>query len=244
MLRNLLGIPSKKYNYKNNYTKYSSKKIKFYGQFEPQVDEFIFNRYFNDTNIKGVCIECGAYDEITNICYKFFEETIGQTCYNFEPNNKLFSLLKNNRPNSINLNLALSNTEEEKTYFEIEYDKTDACGNIITSNSTLEMPSKERLEELKKLNYKINNFSVKTITYKNFIEKYDIKFINLFVLDVEGHEFSVLKGMQNCNILPNIMVIELSDINKFLDLRKIMNSMDYIYDTTSFCDYFFIKKTV
>lgn len=53
------------------------KKIKFYGQFEPQVDEFIFNRYFNDTNIKGVCIECGAYDEITNICYKFFEETIG-----------------------------------------------------------------------------------------------------------------------------------------------------------------------
>lgn len=106
------------------------------------------------------------------------------------------------------------------------------------------MPSKERLEELEKLNYKINNFSVKTITYKNFIEKYDIKFINLFVLDVEGNEFSVLEGMQNCNILPNIMVIELSDINKFLDLRKIMNSMDYIYDTTSFCDYFFIKKTV
>ena len=114
------------------------------------------------------------------------------------------------------------------------------------------MPSKERLEELEKLNYKINNFSVKTTTYKNFIEKYDIKFINLFVLDVEGHEFSVVEGhefsvvegMQNCNILPNIMVIELSDINKFLDLRKIMNSMDYIYDTTSFCDYFFIKKTV
>lgn len=106
------------------------------------------------------------------------------------------------------------------------------------------MPSKERLEELEKLNYKINNFSVKTTTYKNFIEKYDIKFINLFVLDVEGHEFSVVEGMQNYNILPNIIVIELSDINKFLDLRKIMNSMDYIYDTTSFCDYFFIKKTV
>ena len=28
MLRDLLGIPSKKYNYKNNYTKYSSKKNK------------------------------------------------------------------------------------------------------------------------------------------------------------------------------------------------------------------------
>ena len=175
-------------------------------------------------------------------CCKFFEETMGWTCYNFEPDNKLFSLLKNNRPNSINLNLALSNTEEEKTYFEIEYDKTDACGNIITGNSTLETPSKERLKELEKLNYKINNFSVKTTTYKNFIEKYNIKFIDLFILDVEGHEFSVLEGMQNCNILPNIMVIELSDINKFLDLRKIMNSMDYIYDTTSFCNYFFIKK--
>ena len=54
MLRDLLGLPSKKYNYKNNYSEVPSTKMKFYGQFEPQVDEFIFNRYFNDTNIKGV----------------------------------------------------------------------------------------------------------------------------------------------------------------------------------------------
>ena len=40
MLRDLLGIPSKKYNYKNNYSEVPSTKMKFYGQFEPQVDEF------------------------------------------------------------------------------------------------------------------------------------------------------------------------------------------------------------
>ena len=242
MLRDLLGISSKKYNYKNNYTKYSSKKMKFYGQFEPKVDEFIFNRYFNDTNIKGVCIECGAYDGITDSCCKFFEETMGWTCYNFEPNPYNFKNLENNRPDSINLNLALSNVEDELEFnFEIIKDKDNniSCGGNGSLNKYTEEQKKSIIEIYKN---NIDIVKVKTTTYKNFIEKYDIKFIDLFILDVEGHELSVLEGMQNCNVLPNIMVVEINDSKDFIKVRSKMEELDYIYDTTSFVNYFFIKK--
>ncbi|MEI9889739.1 MAG: hypothetical protein WDN45_03025 [Caulobacteraceae bacterium] len=46
---------------------------KFYGQFDPPVDRVLFERYFPDKTIRGVFVECGAYDGQTESCCKFFE---------------------------------------------------------------------------------------------------------------------------------------------------------------------------
>lgn len=82
--------------------------LRFYGQFEVPVDRFIFERYFPDLDIKGIFVESGAFDGLTESSCKFFEESAGWRGYNLEPVPWIFERLQKNRPNGTNLNIGLS----------------------------------------------------------------------------------------------------------------------------------------
>jgi hypothetical protein len=47
--------------------------MKFYRQFDPSVDQFIYERYFKDKNSPGFFIECGAFDGETAIGLNVFK---------------------------------------------------------------------------------------------------------------------------------------------------------------------------
>ena len=82
--------------------------MKYYGQFKPSVDEIIHKRYFK--NIRhGISIEAGALDGVWDSSTYFFKKNYEWNTINIEPLNNMFKKLIINRPNSINLNLALSN---------------------------------------------------------------------------------------------------------------------------------------
>ena len=255
MFRDLIGLHSKKYNYKNNYTKYTKQAdiadicesgLKFYGQFTPKVDEFIYKRYFNSLDISGVCVECGVLDGLTDSSCKFFEETLGWKCYNFEPNPYNYKQLVKNRPNSVNLNLGLSD-KKGKLEFNFQLSK-DNNGDIIPAGNGSLLPYTETQKEaIRNHNGVVDSVFVDVINYKDFITENKITHIDLFVLDVEGVEPMVINGMQGADVLPDIMVIEINDKNNFPAIRKQMeelsiNGRGYIYDITSFVNYFFIKK--
>lgn len=95
--------------FKQNIDAPDAEKYRFYGQHFPQLDEFIFKRYFPDINIQGVFVECGANDGIYGSNCKFFEETMHWTGYNIEPTPSTFKMLQVNRQNSTNICMALSN---------------------------------------------------------------------------------------------------------------------------------------
>ena len=82
--------------------------MKFYGQFDPAVDRFIYERYFVGRPGPGVAVECGAFDGLTESSCKFFEESLGWACVNVEPYPPAFAKLVVNRPLSTNINVALS----------------------------------------------------------------------------------------------------------------------------------------
>ena len=94
--------------FKQNANMKDCEKYRFYGQFYPQLDEFIFKRYFPDTSIQGVYIECGANNGNAGSNCKFFEETLHWTGYNLEPTPIAFEQLEQNRPKARNINAALS----------------------------------------------------------------------------------------------------------------------------------------
>ena len=58
--------------------------MKYYGQFNPNVDKVLHERYFPN-KFNGTSIECGAFDGITENCTKFFEENYNWTTINIEP---------------------------------------------------------------------------------------------------------------------------------------------------------------
>ena len=213
------------------------KSIKFFGQFNPPVDKVIYDRYFqNYTN--GISIECGSYDGLTENCTKFFEDNLDWKTINIEPLNHIYKKLILNRPNSINKNIALSD-KSDISNIRVYDIKNHGINN---TNASLNHTDNHRKLLENASNNKYIDQPVNTITYKQLIQDLKINQLDLFVLDVEGHEFNVIEGMLNEDILPDLFVIEHGHrkIGVFDEILNKLNSK-YKLDHVSFVNSFYIK---
>jgi FkbM family methyltransferase len=211
---------------------------KFYGQFEPQVDRFIFERYFPNVNIQGVFVECGAFDGVTESSCKFFEDTMGWKGFNLEPVPWIYEKLVDNRPDAINLNLALSNQSGSASFKAVNH---PVFGYQCTNGSLAHVD--EHKQTLIELGCNFKEVHVSLIGWKEFVKEHGVTHVDLFVLDVEGHELTVIDGMKGCDVLPDIMCVEFGHIG--IDkVRAEMQTLGYVYDITSNANAFFIRQDV
>ncbi|MFQ2047937.1 FkbM family methyltransferase [Aeromonas veronii] len=209
---------------------------KFYGQFDPPLDKFIFERYFPNKDTLGVFIECGAFDGLTENSCKFFEETMNWKGYNIEPVPWIYEKLCKNRPESKNFNFALSNKNGEAIFKAVDHptfgvDCTNGSLNHTQAHSSL----------LKEIGCQIVETKVQVKTWHDFIAQENITHIDLLVLDVEGHELSVIEGMRGSAVLPDIICIEVGHLC-FDDIRRELHGIGYTYDVSSHVNAFFIKN--
>ena len=210
--------------------------MKYYGQFNPPVDKVLHDRYFLN-KFHGVSIECGAFDGLTENCTKFFEENYNWKTINIEPLPHIFKKLEQNRPNSINLEIALSNIDQISCFknYKHPYLQYDWGNGSITHTNA----HKQQLDELCGYNNYVE-IPVVCKTYKQIIEQLHIQHLDLFVLDVEGHELEVIDGMIGCDILPEIFVIEHGHSDAFVDKLNRLNAR-YKLDYISYANSYFIK---
>jgi FkbM family methyltransferase len=208
----------------------------FYGQFEPPVDQFIFERYFPNKEIKGTFVECGAFDGLTECSCKAFEESMGWKGYNIEPVPWIYERLCQNRPLSRNLNFALSNTIGEATFKAVDH---PTFGKDCTNGSLTHTTAHSAL--LQEMGCTLLEVQVPLCTWIDFINKENITHIDLLVLDVEGHELSVIEGMHGCEILPDVICIEVGHL-PFEAIRSALSKFNYIYDISSHVNAYFIKS--
>lgn len=209
--------------------------MKFYGQFDPPVDKVIYERYFKDIS-NCTSIECGAFDGITENCTKFFEENFNWRTINIEPLPHVYKLLKKNRPDSLNLNIALSNENKPK---RIRVYDINNYGIYNTNASLSHLPKHQQL--LENISSAYEEYQVECKTYKQVLFDLGIDKIDLFVLDVEGHEPEVIDGMIGSDILPKVFVIEHGhrDPSFFEEKIKCLNKK-YKLDYTSFVNSFYV----
>lgn len=211
----------------------------YYGQWDPPVDKMIHEKYFPN-KIGGISIECGAFDGLIENCTKFFEDNYQWKTINIEPLPNIFDTLVLNRPNSINLNIALSNTNEMKQFRNYQHPSLGYnWGNGSLSHS---IGHQHELESQCGTDNFVQ-FDVQCQTYAQIIEELQIDHLDLFILDVEGHEPAVLEGMINCDVLPNVFVIEHGDKDPevLIDKLRLLNCQ-YQLDCVSFNNSFFIKN--
>lgn len=210
--------------------------MKFYGQFDPQVDKFIFERYFENQRHPGVFVECGAFDGITESSCKFFEEFLDWTRYNIEPVPWIFEKLQTNRPSSSNFNFALSDERGLAVFNAVEHPH---FGIECTNGSITH--TEEHRTNLEAQGCKFIRVEVQKETWKNFINVNQVRHVDLLVLDVEGHEIEVLRGFAGAKTFPDIICIEFGHIS----LEKIgekLSHYGYVLDTTSFVNAYFVKR--
>ncbi len=155
------------------------------------------NKLFFQNQEGGVFVECGANNGYAGSITWWFENKKSWSGVLIEPNPRCFFGLTQNRPNCVNLNLALSNTRGHST-FKVP---TDGSRGPFTGRGSLELSFDSRPTEI---------YEVSTDTYKNVLG--DLEKIDLFVLDVEGHEMEVLDGALGGNLLPRVWIIETDKI--------------------------------
>ena len=200
----------------------------YHGQWNPPVDKILNDSYFH--NIKnGTFIECGAGDGMRISSCLFFRKTLGWRGINIEPAPYLFDRLRKNRPKCTNINAALSSENGMATFTQpIHPQHGRHFGNGSLSHT------KAHLEKIKDCKFKTH--TVKTTTFVSLIASLRLESLDLFVLDVEGHELEVIKGMRNAPILPRIACVEYVP-----GLKKAMSEMGYTCDQIRFNNAYFIR---
>lgn len=216
--------------------------MKFYGQFNPPVDQFIYERYFrrNSKIGKGFFIECGAFDGVTESSCKFFEEELHWKGINVEPSPPIYAQLTQNRPEAINVNAALSNEGKEGVFRSVVH---PVYGEMCTSGSLNHTEEHKKLLDEMGCSYK--EYRVPVLEWKELIQRYKVRKCDLFVLDVEGNELNVIESMKKAppSSLPQILVVEHGHLDKNKVIQEV-EELGYKYDISSYVNSYFIKNTV
>jgi len=186
-------------------------------------------RYFNSKR-NGFFIEAGASGGNTHSICKWFEDELGWCGVNIEPLPRFFKNLVKNRPKCININCAIS----DKPGKAILAEPFRPNGEVINGWATID----ERIKE--KFGRRVQKFEVEVRTYADIVKEYDIKQIDLFVLDVEGHELKVVSNFYNSPILPKILAVETNKVNKE-DIFTLLNPLGYKLDWCDKYDSYFVR---
>lgn len=152
-------------------------------------------------DMKGFFIECGANDGVYySVCHDI-EVSCGWTGINVECNPFVWEDLQKNRPNCVNLNYALSDSDGQELEFMIprnDHENRD----LKTGNASLHyLPTHWR-------GLKVDKFKVTTMSVITLLQRQKVEKIDIFALDVEGHEYIVLKDLADWPVQPDIFCIE------------------------------------
>ena len=157
----------------------------------------------------GFFVELGANNGILQSNTAFLEKNRNWSGVLIEPNIKNYEFWKLNRPNSICYNYACVSDDftDEFVYGDFNLDPNDQTSLMSSVNGT-------RLNLFKK-----NLTKVPASTLTNILDRQVIPKIDLLSLDVEGYEYSVLKGLNLNKYTPTYLLIEIYNF----DFEKIVN---------------------
>ena len=176
------------------YFKYKFKSFTSYGG---SGEDIFISKFFRDLN-KGFYVDVGALHPINgSLTYLLYQRGWnGINIDMMQENLKLFNIF---RKRDVNLDIAVSSSKGSINAYLFE------VGSGVNTN---------QLKLAKKWKNKINkNFTkriVKKNTLNNILKNYRvIKNFDLLNIDVEGHEFDVLKGLNLNKYRPKLISIEI-----------------------------------
>lgn len=204
----------------------------YHGQF--LLDKYLHETFFiNKTN--GYFVECGALDGLLEVTCKFFEDDLQWTGINIEAVPPLFDMLIKNRPNCINMNYGLSNKDGIATFTHAIHPNI----GMRFGNGSLT----HHISHKKDLENQGCTFKEYEIECKKFSSIFNYKHeIDLFVLDVEGHELQAIEGIIEIEdkFLPKVFCIE----HSFSGIDNITNLLNekYLLHSIQKQNAFYVRK--
>ena len=214
---NQLSIFKRKLKYKKNSYSFNSVDL---------IIDYIFKDKKN-----GFYLDVGAQHPVSNNnTYLLFKR--GWKGINIDLDKKNIELFQTIRPEDINLNFALSDSEKEVDLFF--YHEASPINTLSEKVSSFQ---KAKVNKVKKINTKMLNNVLEDLNFRNHID-----YMNL---DVEGHEIQVLSGFNISKYKPSVVSVEYLDIKikklefKNNDINNLLNSNLYKYFIQN--NYYFVN---
>lgn len=185
-------------------------------------DEFLNETIFlNKKN--GKYIELGALDGIQYSNTKFFEDNLGWSGVLIEPHPHAFKQLEINRPKNFLFNDLVSSCSDPLNFIYF-MDFLSAVSCVASENS----PSNWYLQNEDTLyrNVQRENIIIKPKSFTEIIKSTNIQHFDLLSLDVEGHEYEVLKSWDFSIPIDVILIETLGTSNDEL-CRELLISKNY-----------------
>lgn len=195
-----------------------------------QEDLFLNDNIFKNKS-QGVYIELGALDGVTYSNTKFFEDSLNWKGILIEPHPEKFKLLQQNRPGNLLFNNLVSCHKEplEYRYFVNNLSAVSGVQNTLSQHH-FDTYFESNNEWIKTLTQ--NKILIKPVSLSEIIRSTNYEHIDLLSLDVEGHEYEVLKSW-DFSIPIDIILIETLGVQPDKDelCRKILLNNNYKFIT-------------
>ena len=193
----------------------------FYSQCEQDkfLEENVFKGYKN-----GTFVDAGAHDGISINNTLYFEKNNNWQGINIEPIKQIYDKLVINRPNSININVAVSNNDGEAEFIQ-------ANGFCEMISGLKKDYDNRHLERLKRETMEYGGFAesiiVLTKKLETICDENNIKHINYLSIDVEGAEFEVIKSINFDKVFIDVIGFENNYHDTSIPIIQYLESKNY-----------------
>jgi len=160
-------------------------------------EDVLLNRVFPSE--RGFYIDVGAADPVELSVTKAFYDR-GWSGVNVEPQPTYFAAIEADRPRDANLNLIVSDTSGEKTFYEI----VDRSGWATSDPATADQHRRAGLQ--------VREYKVTAITLAELCSQHVRGTIDFLKVDVEGAERAVLAGGDFKTYRPRVVVVEATEV--------------------------------
>ena len=164
------------------------------------LEENVFKGYKN-----GIYVDVGAHDGVSINNTLYFSKNHGWKGINVEPIKPVYDKLIVNRPNDININCAVCNSDGE-TDFIYNTGYTEMISGI---KNTFDPRHLQRLNFENKNNGGMTRIiKVNTRKLETIFNDYNITHVNYLSIDVEGAEFEVIKSINFDKVFIDVIGFE------------------------------------
>mmetsp|Transcript_33747 Transcript_33747/g.52535 ORF Transcript_33747/g.52535 Transcript_33747/m.52535 type:complete len:260 (-) Transcript_33747:24-803(-) len=168
-------------------------------------DQWIYENILKrSTNGRGVFLEAGAVDGVTNSNTLFFERSLGWNGVCIEPSPESFKELQVLRPGCDTKNLAIGGLTKSGTASFV----VGSGGNSLCSQRGFLDSSDSSDEKLRKNCGSVTSVEVAVVPFAELLYQLGLKRLELLSLDLEGAELEVLQSIDFSVISITSMIIE------------------------------------